>query len=57
MNQISHGDRVEVSPERNDTFDNFTGTVIETRNGKVFVRDQDDDVFEVEPRQCELVKE
>lgn len=43
------GKTVTVTPNTNDIFTHeFVGTVIGLRNGAVQVRDQDDEVFEVE---------
>lgn len=51
------GERVIVTPNDCDAFLNeFEGIVIGVRNGFLQVRDQDDDVFEVEISQVSVIE-
>ena len=50
------GDIVDVLPNKDDSFNEFYGTVIGYKSeGIVQVRDQDDDVWDVGENQCEKV--
>lgn len=43
-----YGESVTVTPREGDTFHEFVGTVTGSRNGLLQVRDQDDNMFDVE---------
>jgi hypothetical protein len=50
------GENVLVYPNESDDFYNeFEGNVIGVRNGFLQVKDQDDDVFEVEVSQVSII--
>lgn len=44
-----------VTPMQDDNFHDFQGTIIGYRNGYILVKDQQDDVFQVEPCQVALI--
>lgn len=46
---------VDVDAKYEDDFSDFRGTVIGVRNGHLQVRDAEDDVFEVDEDQVEIV--
>jgi hypothetical protein len=56
IDDFIENDIVDVYPTSSDDFFDFTGKIIGFRNNLVQVKDQDDDVFEVEPHQCRLSK-
>jgi len=56
MTPFSIGDEVEVIANINDIFCDFMGTVIGIKGNNIIqVRDQDDDVFDVDADQCTLL--
>lgn len=50
------GETVIATPKGNDDFHEFEGTVIGVRKGFLQVKDQDDDVFDVEVSQVTIIK-
>ncbi len=56
IDDFFQGDQVDVYPTSNDDFYDFTGRIIGFRNNYIQVKDQADDVFEVEAHQCRLAK-
>ena len=56
IDDFHKNDIVDVYPTSTDMFSDFTGKIIGFRDNFVQVKDQDDDVFEVEPHQCRLSK-
>lgn len=58
MSLFEKGDGVYVTSNKDDNFNDFFGTVIGYKSaGIVQVRDQDDDVFDVDENQCERTEE
>ena len=50
---FSIGDRILVIAKITDLFKNFSGYVVELKDNNIIsVRDQDDDVYDVEITQC-----
>ncbi|MFA7219061.1 MAG: hypothetical protein WC119_00855 [Synergistaceae bacterium] len=50
------GKEVDVWAKEGDDFNDFGGTAIGIRNGHLQVRDQEDDVFEVDEDQVDIVE-
>jgi len=50
-------DRVVVKPNEQDFFHSFVGVVVGFRNGLIQIRDQDDDVWEVDESQLSPVED
>ena len=46
---------VDVTPMEDDLFHDFTGTIIGVKNQYFQVKDQDDDVYDVEEYQIEII--
>jgi hypothetical protein len=55
MNKIEKDNLVSVTAKANDMFEDFIGTVIGVNGSQVIVRDQDDDVWDCEAEQCEVL--
>lgn len=48
------GQMVEVEPNQNDLFEEFTGRITEINNEYIIVTDADDDAWDCEPEQLSL---
>jgi len=51
------GMTVDVISRKGDDFNDFIGTVKRVRNGLLQVIDQDDNAYEVEPSQVEIIED
>lgn len=54
--KFQFGDEVEVLSKDGNPPNDFVGKVIGYKNSYVQVRDQEDDVFDVDEDQCQMVK-
>ena len=52
--EIFVGEKIHVTANEDDDFHDFVGTCIGVRNGFLQVKDQDDDVYEVEVSQISI---
>ena len=57
VDDFMEGDEVDVNPERNDLFPEFTGRIvrIDPINEELHVQDEDDEIWKVKPEQCDLL--
>ena len=56
INDFIEGDIVDVYANEDDSFYDFTGTILSFRDDMVVVMDHDDDMYTVDPEQCRLSK-